>query len=57
MASDSFNLFLGKVLAYGAACAVLHISLRPVVRLFPTIEAKYRGDWINRCVATIHGNN
>jgi len=28
--------------------------LRPVVRRFECIEPKYRGDWINRVVATTH---
>lgn len=35
-------------------CLITHLCLRPVVRSFPIITAKYRGDWINRVIATIH---
>lgn len=37
-------------------CITLHSMLRPIVRLFPTIAQKYRGDWINRCVALLHAH-
>merc|ERR1719231_1986136 len=47
------RLLAASTLGYTACFTVAHLCLRPVVRL-TAIDARYRGDWINRVLASFH---